>query len=276
MIGFSRAGWAASIALTAAVIAAPLTVAWGQPAHPGAVRSFTVPWSGGDRLFVAIGADVRYVQGPVGKVVITGPDHAISDIVVDHGVIRHDRRSWGWEWWKGWSWDGWRGERDVHVVVTAPHLEKAAVSGSGHLDLGRLSQDRIDLGVSGSGALDVSGQFKTLRLSVSGSGAARLGQVNVGDMSAGLSGSGQIKAAGAASTLHLGVSGSGVADMGALAVQDVDAHLSGSGSARLAPKRSADLGVSGSGTIRLLSRPPQLNSHRSGSGAILLPDGGRA
>ena len=272
MIRFSRA----CIALTAAAVAAPLALAWGQPAHPGAVRSFTVPWTGGDRLFVAIGADVRYVQGPQGAVVVTGPADEIRDIVVDHGVIRHDRDRWGWGWWKWWSWDGWRGERDVHVVVTAPHLEKAAVSGSGHLDLGRLSQDRIELGVSGSGALDVSGQFKTLRISVSGSGAARLGQVNVADMSAGLSGSGLIKAAGAANTLHLGISGSGVGDFSALAAQDVDAHLSGSGSARLAPRRSADLGVSGSGSIRLVTRPPQLNSHRSGSGAILLPDGSRA
>ena len=271
MTRFSRA----SIALAAA-IAAPLALAWGQAAHAQAVRSFTVPWTGGDRLFVAMGADVRYVQGPVGKVVVTGPAQAIRDVVVDHGVIRRERRSWGWAWWMGWDWNGWHTERDVHVVVTAPHIDKAGVSGSGHLDLGRLSQDRIDLEVSGSGAVDASGQFKTLRVSVSGSGAARLGQVNVGDLSADLSGSGLIKGAGAATTLHLGISGSGVGDLGALTVQDVDAQLSGSGSARLAPRRSADLGVFGSGTIRLLSRPPQLNSHRAGSGVILLPDGSRA
>ena len=37
----------------------------------------------------------------------------------------------------------------------------------------------------------------------------------------------------------------------------------------LAPKQSADLHVSGSGAIRLVTEPTQLNASRSGSGAII-------
>jgi hypothetical protein len=264
------------IALGAALLSGPFVAAQAQPAPVDhTVRTRTLAWTGGERLFVATHADVRYVQGGQGKVVITGPADEIADIVVDDGVIRHERErwGWGWEWWKWRSWTNWRARPDVHIVVTAPRVSDVGVSGSGHLDLGRLAQDQLDANISGSGGIDASGQFRSLRVMVSGSGAARFSQVNVGDMSANISGSGWIKAQGAASSLHVGISGSGAADMGALAVQDVDAHLSGSGGASLSPKRTADVAVSGSGAIRLLTEPARLIAHRSGSGAIIHPGG---
>ncbi len=266
---------AASIALVAASAAAPLEAAHAQPARSRdpTVRTRVLGWPGGDRLFVAANADVRYVQGPNGKVVVTGPAADIEDIVVDDGVIRHDRENWNRDWWKWWRWQDWRSQPVIHIVVTAPHVGVAGVSGSGHLDMGRLAQDRLELSVSGSGLADASGQFKSLSVSVSGSGGGRLGQISTGDLSGSISGSGWIKAAGAANSVHLGISGSGAADMGGVAAQDVDAHLSGSGSARLSPKRSADIAVSGSGSVHLLTEPARLNAHRFGSGAIIHPGG---
>ena len=265
---------ATMVALAISLTGAPLAAAHAQTAasRDDAVKTRVLGWTGGERLFVSTHADVRYVQGQNARVVVTGPASEIEDIVVDDGVIRRDDRRGDWFGWF-WTWRDWRSTPDVRIVVTAPHIAEAGVSGSGHLDLGRLAQDRLQMAVSGSGGIDVSGQIQSLSLSVSGSGAGRLTQVNVADLSAGLSGSGWIKASGAATALHLQVSGSGAADMGGLVVQDVDAHLSGSGSARLSPKRSADLGVSGSGSIRLLTEPPRLNAHRSGSGAIIHPNG---
>lgn len=257
------------VAVLGAAVTAAVAVA--QPASPRtAIMTRTLAWPGGDRLFVGVGADVRYIQGPNAKVVITGPLRDIEHIVVDQGVIREDRRGWNWGWW---SWDAWRPSHAVRIVVTAPHVEDVGVSGSGHLDLGRLAQDRLALGISGSGAADLSGRIKSLDMSVSGSGGGRLGQLDVGDMSASISGSGWIRAAGAANALHLSISGSGHADLGGLVAQDVTAHISGSGSARMSPKRSADVGVSGSGSIQLLTQPAHLSSHRSGSGHIESPGG---
>ncbi len=261
----------AFVALAATVIAAPLAGRAQPAAAPGdGVRTRVLAWPGGDRLYVSTNADVRYVQGAQGKVVITGPARDIEDIVVDHGVVRHARAHWGWPWW---TWGEWPPSRSVHIVVTAPHVDEAGISGSGHLDLGRLAQDHLALSIAGSGAIDVSGQFKSLDLSVSGSGAVRLSQVSAAAMSASLSGSGWIKAAGAAGTLHVSISGSGAADMGGLVAQDVTTQISGSGFAKVSPRRSADLSVAGSGAIRLLTQPAQLSTHRSGSGSIISPNG---
>ena len=265
----------AAMTLAAIFIAAPLAAAHAQPAksRDDTIRTRVLGWPAGDRLYVAMSADVRYVQGQNATVVVTGPASDIEDIVVENGAIHHDRDPWNQDWWKWWRWRDWRATSPVHIVVTAPHVAAAGVSGSGHLDLGRLAQDRLDLSVSGSGLLDVSGQFKSLGMSVSGSGGGRLSQISAGDMSTSISGSGWIKASGAANSLHVSISGSGVSDMGGLTAQDVDAHLSGSGAARLSPKRSADISVSGSGSVHLLTEPTRLNAHRFGSGAIIHPGG---
>ena len=264
---------------TASIILAVAVVTGAQAAcvephssrsHDHTVHTRTLAWPDGGRLYVGTSADVRYVAGQDAKAVITGPADEIDDIVVDGGWIHHQDSRWHWGFWN-WNGDG----QPVHIVVTAPQVTDAGVGGSGHLDLGRLTQDRLQLSVSGSGSLDASGQFKSLGLSVSGSGFGRLGQISAGDMTANLSGSGQIKADGAAETLHLGVSGSGGADLGDVTVQDADAHLAGSGWAKLSPKRSADISVSGSGSVRLLSEPPRLITHRGGSGSIILPGGSR-
>jgi hypothetical protein len=274
MLEFSPVRRSTALALAGMLAAAPLAAHAQSTASQGdKVKTRVLAWPATDRLSVSVRADVRYVEGASAKAVITGPAREIDDIVVDGGHIRHRPSGWGWDWWGVWGWRDWRSKPDIQIVVTAPHVAEAGVSGAGHLDLGRLVQDRLDLAISGSGGIDVSGQFKSLGVGISGSGAARLTQIEVGDMTASLSGSGWIKATGAARALHLGVSGSGVADLGGLIAQDVEAHLSGSGSARLSPKQSADLAVSGSGAIRLLTEPPRLNTHRSGSGEIIRANG---
>jgi hypothetical protein len=265
----------ASVALAITLVTAPLAAAQAQPAASSdAVRTRVLAWPGGERLFVATNADVRYVQGANAKVVVTGPADEIDDLVVQDGVIRHDERNVerDWRWWK-WRWRNWGHAQAVHIVVTAPHVSEAGILGSGHLDLGRLAQDRLDARISGSGGLDVSGQFKSLSVGISGSGGARLTQVSVGDMSARLSGSGWVTGGGAANSLHLTISGSGGADLGGLAVQDAQASVFGSGSARISPKREANIDVFGSGAVRLLTEPARLNAHRAGSGAIIHPGG---
>ena len=234
-----------------------------------AAQTRVLPWTGDDRLFVGVNADVRYVPGPNARVDVTGPADQIQDIVVNHGAIQHDQMGWGWWDWNWWGWDG----PPIHIVVTAPHLSAAGVGGSGHLDLGQLNQDRLNLMVSGSGGASVSGAIHSLNLMVSGSGGVKLTALTTTDVVANLSGSGWMTAAGTAESLRLYISGSGRADMGSLKLQDVHAGLSGSGSALVAPSRSADIGVSGSGSVRLLTTPALLNTHRSGSGSIIRQDG---
>ena len=65
-----------SVALAAMFAAvAPLAGAHAQPAgsRDDTIRTRTLAWPSTDHLFVSLRADVRYVQGPAAKAVITGP-----------------------------------------------------------------------------------------------------------------------------------------------------------------------------------------------------------
>ena len=250
-----------AVAAFAGVQAAEAAQRHGRDLSP---TSRVLPWTGGERLGVALSADVRYVQGPAAKVVISGPRDEIDDIVVDHGFLRHDDRHAFWRWWR-WNFD----DRHVHIVVTAPRITSAGVSGAGRLDLGRLNQDRLDIGVSGAGYAAASGAIRQLHAGVSGSGGVRLTQVAAEATDAWISGSGWVAADGASRELHLTISGSGHADLGRLAVQDVRAVLSGSGVANVAPQQSADVTVSGAGGVRLAREPARLNINRSGAGWVV-------
>jgi hypothetical protein len=258
-------GLVTALALAAALVGAILAVP--APARAASNVTRTLAWNGGDRLWVGVDADVRYVQGPDNKVVITGPREAVDRIDVRQGFIGYGPRGW-WGWWGPWRWWDWRSS-SVRIVVTAPHLESAAVSGSGRLDLGRLSQDRLDLALSGSSEVTASGAVRSLNVMVSGSGGVRLDGLKASDMRASLSGSGWVSASGACQSLRLSISGSGGADMTRLAADDVNASIFGSGSARIAPKRSADLHIAGSGSVVLAAEPARLSSQVFGSGAII-------
>jgi hypothetical protein len=265
---------AAALLAGAALLPAPAALA---ESPPGAVSSQTrnLPWNGGEHLYVGMPATVDYIQGANAGVVITGPSDLIRDIVIEDGAIRYPDS--GWHWFGGWSlhWQNWR-PSPVHIVVTAPRLSVAHVGGAAYLNLGRLAQDRLDLSVSGGGGASVSGAIRSLELRVSGSGGAKVLALTATDLTANLSGAGRITVDGTAESLRLHVSGAGRADMGGLSLQTVVAGLSGSGSASVAPKRSADIGVSGAGNVRLVTNPAQLSTHRSGAGRIIRADGGDA
>ncbi len=221
------------------------------------------PWTGGEGLDIGVPGEIRYVQGPDNKVEISGPARAVDRVEVDHGEIHMMHR---FNWWS------WRDDR-IRITITAPHISSAHLSGSGRLDLGQLNQDSLSLGVSGSGGAVAGGAIKTLTVHVSGSGSIRLTGLTNSQMDAGISGSGWVKAAGAGDRLNLHISGSGSADLAELALNQADVEISGSGSAKLAPKQDADVGVTGSGHVSLLTEPAHLSTHRAGSGSISHPGG---
>lgn len=210
---------------------------WPFQEPPGPEATRTLAWTGGEHLGVSLPANVRYVVGPRAGVVITGPRNWIEHIVADGGDLRFDRSMWN--------------VHGIRVVVTAPRLNDVDLSGSGILVMDRQTGDRLDVHVSGSGSLTTGGDFISMRV--------------------GISGSGDVRASGSAQSVDAHISGSGDADLGAVTTNDLRGHISGSGSLKSSPRRSADVGVSGSGDVRLLTRPAQLTFHRSGSGRIVSP-----
>jgi hypothetical protein len=117
----------------------------------------------------------------------------------------------------------------VTLTISAPAVTHFILQGSERLDIAGYRQDSLTLDVQGDA---------------------------------------DVKAAGEAKSIKLTISGSGDADLAALKGDVALVNIKGSGSAKLAPAREARIDVEGSGEVDLLTNPPKLATHISGSGRV--------
>jgi putative autotransporter adhesin-like protein len=123
----------------------------------------------------------------------------------------------------------WGGLRDIEVTLPGRAFRKIGLSGSSKLTMENVNQPDLAFKISGSGTVRAQGTVDHATVSVAGSGDARLAD---------------------------------------LAMKELTAKISGSGKVEAAPKDAANIKISGSGDVRLLSHPTRLSSHVAGSGRI--------
>ena len=122
--------------------------------------------------------------------------------------------------------------RDIDITLPAKPLRRVSVSGSGRVVMEKIDQPELKLLISGSGSIAAQGSVGRLDVTISGAGKARLGE---------------------------------------LATKQLTVEVSGSGNVEAAPTDEADIRISGSGKVSLLTRPQRLDSKISGSGRISQP-----
>jgi len=175
----------------------------------------------------------------------------------------------------------WTGDDTVEVVMPAA-LRLIAGTGSevivrgapqtiAHLQLhgGRLS---ADCRLRSSQPIEVELPARALRhVRISGSGRVALEKLDQPELTLTISGSGHMQAKGAVERVSATISGSGDIRLGDVTLKRLTTKISGSGDLEAAPKDEADVTISGSGHVRLLTRPANLRSKLSGSGRITQP-----
>jgi hypothetical protein len=120
---------------------------------------------------------------------------------------------------------------DLTIEVTAPDIDTFKVLGDGDLKIDGFDRDRLDIEVDGSGDVTSSG--------------------------------------GRAREVDIDLRGSGDADVGAVRSEQARVRIFGSGDAAIAPTRSADIDIVGSGDVTLTSNPPQVKANIAGSGSVV-------
>lgn len=148
------------------------------------------------------------------------------------------------------------------VVIRGPQrlLDHVTVDGGriGY-DRGNFSGEKLQIEVTAP---------KVTRFELNGTGRIDVDGYQQSNLDVQLSGDGEFAAKGRADSVHLNISGSGEADLSALENDATEVTISGSGRAKIRPKSSARLDISGSGDVEMLSKPKHLESHVSGSGNI--------
>jgi len=172
----------------------------------------------------------------------------------------------------------WDGDDTVHIALPATvHYrggegDEVIVRGSPDVVANiEIQGGRITLNCRGAGsrAVDVTLPGRAFRkINLSGSGKLLMENVSQPDLALTIAGSGTLRAQGSVDRVTVTIAGSGDARLADLAVTQLAVKVSGSGDVEAAPKDVADINVSGSGNVRLLTRPSQLHSHVAGSGRI--------
>ncbi|HWY61151.1 MAG TPA: DUF2807 domain-containing protein [Rhizomicrobium sp.] len=218
-------------------------------------------WDGGDRLAVGVPAVVHYSEKGAPRVVINGPEDVLRQVRFGDGVIASDEDLF---------WARRQTQEPLDITVSGVALNEFVVSGSGRLLLGKLARDHLAVIISGSGSASMDGAtVHDAKLVISGSGKADLGALQAGHVMAQISGSGSLSGAGHADDIDLKISGAGDAHFGALSTTSAEVDISGSGKAEIAPRDEAQIRITGSGTVRMDTKPAKLETTIRGSGHVM-------
>lgn len=139
--------------------------------------------------------------------------------------------------------------RNLRIVVTAKHIERLALSGSGSIDADPLKADKLTFDIGGSGSISVKGmQAQAVAISVGGSGDMKSGP-------------------GAANSLSVSIGGSGDVDLGLVQASEASVSIAGSGEAIVWANAGLSVTVAGSGDVQYYG-DPKLSTSVIGSGDI--------
>ena len=192
-----------------------------------------------DGIDLQIPADVFITQGPNFEVRVEGQENAIEQ-------LDRDVRNGFWEI----EFDRcMRNLDDFRIFITMPDITELFISGSGTI-LGEniFVTGDINLGISGSGSIDVG--------------------LEADDIDSRISGSGDIRLEGVADDVRHRTSASGELFAFDLECSTSDVSISGSGSAEVFVQDDLTVRISGSGDVFYKGRP-SLNVSVSGSGRVI-------
>lgn len=213
---------------------------WGSVKGEGDVVTQEIQLEMLKGVKLGFSGDIILTQGSSQKVVMEGQQNILDNIKrdVDDGIwnVHFDK--------------GVRTAKPVKIYITLATLQEAYVQGSGSISTTNTFHNLGDLevGVSGSGGLDLS--------------------VDAVNIEASVSGSGDIKLQGTAENIEISISGSGDVHAAELRAENCEVAISGSGDVLIYCTSGIESSVSGSGDIRYKGNPAKVKASISGSGDV--------
>jgi Putative auto-transporter adhesin, head GIN domain len=192
------------------------------------------------RIRVEGSFDVQVSPGMATQALVRGDAKLLSKVLTqvegDTLVVRPAERI---SWMQG----------TPQVRVQVPAVDMVELLGSGNLALQSFKLPALTVRVAGSG--DVDGR-----------------ELQIESLEVRLAGSGDIRLSGRCTTAAMAVAGSGDISAGELDCRQVRVSVAGSGDASVRATERLEASVAGSGDVRYLGRPAQVQRASSGSGTI--------
>jgi hypothetical protein len=192
--------------------------------------------------------DLHVRQGTPASLVLSGDPRWIAQLTtlqsgdtINIGTERHGTRM--------------QRKHGVRAEIVLPNLREVSSESVGMTDISGFKGDELELSLDGAGAMNVNADFRIISASLGGVGSMKLAGMNSERITLDLQGAGYVTLMGRSQSLRAELGGLGSLDARQFAADEVTLDLSGLGNATVTAHQSANLNLSGMGSVTVYGKP---------------------
>ena len=156
----------------------------------------------------------------------------------------------------------------LRAELTLPNLREVSSESVGDTTISGFSGDELELNLDGAGSMNVSCNYRVLSASLGGVGSMKVHGIDSESVELNLSGAGYVTLSGRSRQLKAELAGLGGLDAQGFSVQNVTLELSGLGNATVTARDSANLTLSGMGSVTVHGKPVNRKVSLDGLGKV--------
>jgi hypothetical protein len=156
----------------------------------------------------------------------------------------------------------------LHAELTLPNLREVTSESVGGTVVSGFSGDELELNLDGAGSMNVSCNYRSLTANLGGVGSMRVNGINSESVELNLRGAGYVTLSGRSRQLKAELGGLGGLDAQAFSAENVTLELSGLGNATITARESANLTLSGLGSVTVHGKPVNRKVSVDGLGKV--------
>ena len=156
----------------------------------------------------------------------------------------------------------------LHAELTLPNLREVSSESVGGTVVSGFSGEELELNLDGAGSMNVSCNYRVLSASLGGVGSMKVHGINSDSVELNLSGAGYVTLSGRSKQLKAELGGLGGLDAQAFSAENVTLELSGLGNATVTARDSANLSLSGMGSVTVHGKPANRKVSVDGLGKV--------
>jgi Putative auto-transporter adhesin, head GIN domain len=143
----------------------------------------------------------------------------------------------------------------VRADLVLPNLREVSSESVGMTDISGFRGEELELSLDGAGSMNVNADFRVISASLGGVGSMKLAGLNAERITLDLQGAGYVTLLGRSKSLKAELGGLGGLDAQQFAADSVTLELSGLGNATITAHQSANLNLSGMGSVTVYGKP---------------------
>ena len=156
----------------------------------------------------------------------------------------------------------------LRAELTLPNLREVSSESVGGTTISGFAGDELVLNLDGAGSMNVSCNYRVLSANLGGVGSMKVHGIDSDSVELNLSGAGYVTLSGRSKQLKAELGGLGGLDAQGFSAQNVTLELSGLGNATVTARDSANLTLSGMGSVTVHGKPANRKVSLDGLGKV--------